>query len=284
MVLPLRATTQLSYVSLTAANTRNLESFVTESLLGLVTWFAERDDSNVSGRRIVGNATGLIPVLFNCSVYFVDSPTDSRPVPSLDIYESGVPRKEHIMGSYMHGLLRESPAISRDIRFFHRTEYNYEAFRDFYPAGELLNAMEHEDQSAAELWLASYLGNYIGNCLSFLNDILDRVEVETEKNRINTKLLVNWGRVAITLGGLAAFQVLLGLAALLYCRENFEIVDDVATFSSMFTDLPLSSQEEGQKEGAVHQGRFVAEGEGFRWVCFGRVSMDTGVGQEIKAA
>ena len=115
-----------------------------------------------------------------------------------------------------------------------------------------------------ELGLAAYIGNYIGNCLNYLNNFLDRVEIKPETQGINTKLLVKWEKVAAMLGGLIAFQVVFGLAALVYCRRNFEIVDNVSTFSSMFTGFPFKSKER-QQEGAVYQGKFVTEGDGFRW-------------------
>ena len=71
------------------------------------------------------------------------------------------------------------------------------------------SGINQNNQSALELWLAAYIGNYIGNCLSFLNDFLQRVEIEPETQGI-TKLLVKWERIGTTLGGLAILQVLFG--------------------------------------------------------------------------
>ena len=136
----------------------------------------------------------------------------------------------------------------------------------FFLASNMFDSgVNQKNQSASELWLSAYIGNYIGNCLSFLNDILQRVEIEPGTEG-STKLLVKWGRVAGILGGLVVFQVLSGIAALLYCHRNFEIVDDVPTFSSMFTGFPFGSQAERRQEGRIYKGRFVAEGDGFRWV------------------
>ena len=84
--------------------------------------------------------------------------------------------------------------------------------------------------------------------------------------------------MAATLGGLAVFQVICGLAALLYYRRNFEIMDDVATVSSMFTGLPIEPQEKRRQDSDVYRGKFVAEGDGFRWV------LELGVGKNIKGA
>ena len=143
-------------------------------------------------------------------------------------------------------------------------ENHTETIRHFDPTPKIIYNIHSTNESIVGLWLAAYIGNYIGNCLNYLNDFLDRVEIEPETQGINTKLLVKWEKVAATLGGLIAFQVVFGLAALVYCRWNFEIVDDVSTFSSMFTGFPFRSKER-QQEDAVYRGKFVTEGDGFRW-------------------
>ena len=68
------------------------------------------------------------------------------------------------------------------------------------------------------------------------------------------------------IGCFGYFSDLFGLAALLYCRRNFEIVDDVSTLSSMFTDFPFDPREKRPQEGAIYQGKFIAEGDGLRLV------------------
>lgn len=40
----------------------------------------------------------------------------------------------------------------------------------------------HKNKNDTEVWLATYPGSYIGNCLSFLSDFLERVEIEDEKH------------------------------------------------------------------------------------------------------
>ena len=211
-------------------------------------------------------------ILFNCSVYLVDSPTDSRPVPLLDVHDVTGSLTDyfklpevHIIGLSAHNLLRQSLALSAENWISESLQIGgKEAFRDFN--GPYVFKVGVGRNRTSELWLAAYIGNYIGNCLSYLNDLLQWVQIEPESNVVKTKLLVKWGRVGVTLGGLAIFQVLLGLAALWYCHRNFEIVDDVSTFSSMFTDFPFVPQEDKQQAGAVHHGKFVPEGDGFRWV------------------
>lgn len=209
-------------------------------------------------------------VLFNCSVYLLDFPTaDSQPVPSYvplnhETRFETLP-KVHILGDILHDSLRHSPARGEGgmaIDIFDSLVYS----RDFAPPVLLRYAIHQKNQSAAELWLSAYLGNYIGNCLIFLNNILERVEIEPGTADINIKLLVDWRRVATILGGLAIFQVLFVLAAFFYCGRSCEIVDDVSTFSSMFTDFPFHSDKDRQQDGAVYQGKFVTEGNEFRWV------------------
>ena len=73
---------------------------------------------------------------------------------------------------------------------------------------------------------------------------------------------MKWRRVAATLGGLAGFQILFGLAAVWYCHHRFEIVDDIPTLSSMLADFP---GEERETAGAARQGKFVDKGGVFRW-------------------
>lgn len=220
-------------------------------------------------------------LLFNCSLYFVDSPTESRPIPSLDVHDevsskpsgSGIAPRVHILGRDLYDILRRSPALKAGTTI--EIDGIRESFRDFLPT-EIFRLSVNRTDKSAEVWLAAYIGYYIGNCLSYLNDVLQRVEVEPETHGVNTKLLVKWGRVAATLGGLAGFQVLFGLAALLYCGRSFEIDDDVSTFSSLFADFPFGSGAEMRQEGAVHQGQFVNQGDEYRWVFGARAGTDNG--------
>ena len=146
-------------------------------------------------------------------------------------------------------------------------------YRDFASPLEFDFGVSRENRNASALWLSAYLGNYIGNSLGYLNEVLRRIEVGPGNQGITTKLLVQWWRVAATLGGLAGFQVVFGLAALLYCRAGFEMVDDASTLSSMLTDFPIEGK---RRQGAVHWGKFVSEGGKVRWIMF------TGVGKNIK--
>jgi len=79
--------------------------------------------------------------------------------------------------------------------------------------------------------------------------------------------MVEWVRVAATLGSLAGFQVLYGIAALFYCGGNLEVVDDVSTISSMFIAFHAYSEEgRWQEGGTMYRGRFIREGDRYRWV------------------
>jgi len=145
--------------------------------------------------------------------------------------------------------------------------YN-EVYRDFYSTLEFDFGISRQNRTASALWLSAYIGNYIGNCLSYLNEVLERIEVKKEMNGTKTKLEVKWRRVAATLGGLAGFQILFGLAALFYCKQGFQIVDDVSTLSSMLADFPRGSEEEGPQKGGA-RGGFVSQGDGVRWEFLG---------------
>jgi len=103
-----------------------------------------------------------------------------------------------------------------------------EAFRGFDGTLEFDFGVSRQDRSASSLWLSAYIGNYIGNyivnyngkCLSALNEeVLEQVEVGSAISSTITTLEVEWGRVAATLGGLAGFQILFGLATL-YTVDN----------------------------------------------------------------
>ena len=177
----------------------------------------------------------------------------------------GTHPESHLIGQDIHSFLRQSPALTLADEINSRY-YRSENCRDFQPRLAFGFGVGGKNRSASELWLSAYVGNYIGNCLSFLNDFLERVEIEPEVKGINTKLSVKWARVAATFGGLVVFQVLCGLAGWIYCRGNLEIVDDVSAFVSMFTGFPLLSGEERRQEGLVYQGKFVRDGEGFRWI------------------
>ena len=150
----------------------------------------------------------------------------------------------------------------------HNISLELEFYRDFTIPFEFDFGVSRENRNASALWLSAYTGNHIGNSLGYLNEVLQRIEIAREKEGTTTKLLVKWWRVAGTLGGLAGFQVVSGLVALLYCRGGFEVVDDVSTLSSMFADFSIGLEEEKRQEGAVHEGKFVRKGDKARWVLF----------------
>ena len=149
-----------------------------------------------------------------------------------------------------------------------------EIYKDFESMLEFSFGVSRKDRHESGRWLSAFIGNYIGNGLSFLNDFFGRTQAKAEDSGINSNLEVQWARVAGILGALTAFQLLFGLAALIYCRRNFEIVDDV---SFMFTNFPFVSEAEGAHKRAVHDGKFVREGDGVRWV------FATGSGKDITA-
>jgi len=196
-------------------------------------------------------------ILFNCSLYI----------------DSGM------IATRIHDFLTLSIVFPYTLIEYMGEEQGYihEHVRSFNSTLEFDFGVSRQNRTASAIWLSAYIGNYIGNCLSFLNEFLRRIEIEPEKNTITTKLFVKWERVAATLGALAGFQVLFGLSALLYCRRGFEIVDDVSTLSYMFADFPFRPEEQRQKEGLPPgKFKFVPEGHGFRWVFV------AGAGKDIK--
>jgi len=237
--------------------------------------------SKLAPQDMENDYAGNKTILFNCSIYLVDSPTDPGSDSSLEVYDrpSWVqePRPDpdpslgvHIIGQFIHSLLRLSLVSPRTVAF--GPDGKLENYRDFYLNPEFNYGISRKDQSASELWLAAYIGNYIGNCLSFLNDYLRRVEIHPAIPDTNTKLVVKWVRAATTLGALAVVQVLFVLAALSYCRGGFEIVDGISTVSSISISFPFHSEEQRRQESAVWRGRFVREGDRFRLVVVGRQS------------
>jgi len=125
-------------------------------------------------------------------------------------------------------------------------EDNYRVhYADFDP-GDIASstgfhyAVRRTNQTDSEVWLAAYVGNAIANVLGDLNDILTRIEVEKESDRVQTRLRVKWNRVGMTLGGLTFLQVVIAGASIWICRGNLEIVDDVTVFMSMFRELTES--------------------------------------------
>ena len=218
-----------------------------------------------------GPYEGCKSIAFGCTISVVDSPIDygtfgdlhtSRPI----LYVAPSPGPK-MLGDPIVETLRQSimlpPTVEEDDMY---------RGRDFVPTREFEYGVSGKNRSACELWLAAYIGDYIGNCLRFLNlnhvmkqvMIADGMHPDEDTNTWYW-LEVKWYRVGIALGSLLAFQLLFAFASLLYCRHNFEIVDDVATISSMFAGFPFGSEKRGS-EGAVYQGRFVAEGDGVRWV------------------
>ena len=124
---------------------------------------------------------------------------------------------------------------------FGGTKDTLEVFRDSDSTLEFDFGVSRRDRGASARWLAAYIGNYQGNCLGYLNEVLRRVKIEHGDSGIKTKLEVKWERVAGTLGGLAGFQIIFGVAALLYCRRGFHIVEDVSPLSYSATDFPVAS-------------------------------------------
>jgi len=103
-----------------------------------------------------------------------------------------------------------------------------EFFRDFVSTLEFGFGVSRQDRNASALWLSAYIGNYLGNCLSYLNQVLGRMKIKEGSTGSETKLEVKWKRVAGTLGGLAGLQIVFGLAALLYCRNSHKVVENVS--------------------------------------------------------
>ena len=194
------------------------------------------------------------PIVFNCSLYF----------------ESGL-----IPHRLLHDFLRLSLALPATA-LVGPVRTTMEVYRDFHCTVEFESGISRLNRSESAIWLSAYIGNYVGNSLSYLNEFLRRVKIQDEVTDINIKLEVKWKRVAVTLGGLAGFQLLIGLVALLYCRRGFEFADDVSTLSSLLTDFPFASGDPRRQGGAVHHGGFVAEEGGVRWV------LGAGEGKNIK--
>ena len=123
----------------------------------------------------------------------------------------------------------------------------FEYFRDSDSTIEFDFGVGRQDRDVSARWLAAYIGNYLGNCLSYLNEVLRRDEIQREDSGTKTKLEVKWERVAGTLGGLAGLQIIFGVAALLYCRRGFHIVEDMSALSCTATDSPAASPS-GKRE------------------------------------
>lgn len=164
----------------------------------------------------------------------------------------------HIVSDTLSDLMRDILALSLGLggSIVEDLMEPIEFFRDYKPTLEFHAGVSQLDQDASARWLAAYIGNYVANCLGYLNEFLGRIENESgaTTKSVTTHLVVKWERVGIILGGLALFQVLFGLAALLYCRRSVEIV--------------FASGEERQQGNAVHQGKFVPEGDEVpvRWI------------------
>ena len=103
-----------------------------------------------------------------------------------------------------------------------------ELYRDYFSPLEFDFGVSRQDRNASALWLSTYIGNYMGNCLSYLNQALGRVKIKDASTGSKAKLEVKWERVAGTLGGLAGLQIVFGLAALLYCQNGHEVVENVS--------------------------------------------------------
>lgn len=140
-----------------------------------------------------------------------------------------------------------------------------EDYRDFDSTLEFDFGVSRQNRNASALWLSAYIGNYIGNCLSYLDKVLERIERQKAINGTITKLEVKWKRVALTLSGLTGFQILFVLAALFYCRESFQVVDNVSTLSAMLNDFPEIAEDERVPAGAFQSGKFISDGHGVHW-------------------
>jgi len=197
-------------------------------------------------------------VRFKCSLHYDDSQTDTQST-------AAPPTEGHLIKGLLLDFLRGSVVLplTGTVALGDNSSYH---FRHFDLPLEFDVGVSRQNRSVSALWLSAYIGNYMGNCLCFVNEFIGRIEVETDKNGVTTKLVVEWERVAAALGGLVVFQLLCALAALLYCRGGFEVVDNVSKVSSMLTGLPVGSQEQRHQEGAIYQGMFIAEGDEFRWV------------------
>jgi len=155
----------------------------------------------------------------------------------------------------------DSKYIAQDIQYYlsrslalprHPNSTSSEIFRDFNSTPEFDFGVSRQNRSASTTWLSAYIGNYIGNCLSYLNEVLWRIKIEGAQEDIVTKLQVKWRKVFAILIALAALQVVFSLAALYYCRRGFEIV--------------FPAEPERRKNGAIHQGKVVPIGDGVHWV------------------
>jgi len=152
----------------------------------------------VAAQSYLDNST----VIFNCSLSF----------------NSGA------IGPRVQTSLRLSVALP----FWGYNETSSEYFRNFLSTLEFDFGVSRQDRNASALWLSAYIGNYMGNCLSYLNRALGRVKIKEGSSGSKTKLEVKWERVAGTLGGLAGLQIVFGLAALLYCRKGHKVVENVS--------------------------------------------------------
>ena len=224
------------------------------------------------------------PGLIGKSQNYTDTPSSSLAINNSYVankviaFNCSVKIDAEMIEEFLHRNILESPVDPVSGSYLDSSNPSlYLGFhRDFESTLEFDFGVSRENRNASALWLSAYIGNYIGNSLGYVNELLRRVEIEPENKGTTTKLLVKWRPVVSTLGGLAGFQVVFGLAALLYCRGGFEVVDDVSTLSSMFADFPMFLEEEKIQEGAVHEGKFVRQGDKARWV------LSTGVEKDIK--
>ena len=96
-------------------------------------------------------------ITFNCSIYVGPGVIDNT---ILDELKYSLVLPIYYEGNSLDGL------------------YN-QAYRDFYSNLEFDFGVSRQDRSASALWLSAYTGNYIGNCLSYLNNMLERRETQS---------------------------------------------------------------------------------------------------------
>ena len=115
-------------------------------------------------------------VAFKCSIY-VDS---------------------DMLGQGMHNNLPLGLVLPITAQALGENDTSIEVYRDFSTTLEFDFGISRQDRHASAVWLSAYVGNYIANCLSYLNDFLERYPIKGEENGIGTNLDVKWGRVAGT--------------------------------------------------------------------------------------
>ena len=212
------------------------------------------------------------PLLFNCSFSIEELPSwgYQKPFYTDVVTDKGV---RSILGESLYDFLVTSPVAALDFKregagekFDSNTRvstYELENFRDNSEALNFHWGISRKKQEESEIWFAAYVGRFIVNQLRFLNTLLAPATLEPISYYVHSRLTVNWRRIALVLGALLVFQVLVSVLALCYCQGKFELIHDVATFSSVLGGF---SEVEPRQRGLDFVGWFVQEEDGFRWV------------------